>query len=174
MTIATLNIPAGVPSDGNVRVDFIPEAGLADPSAPTTAELAAASAQHLTCHIFPVAPTGSVQRNTKRRMCSKQAYEILGATEYTIDDLQYVYDVQDPESAVHEAYAALVPGTKGYLVFRWGIDVATEWATGQVVDVFPVTLGPQNKMPPAENDELTTSQPVGIGDGVVTDVELAA
>lgn len=173
MTLATLNIPPGIPSDGTVRVDFVPEGGFADPDNPSAAEVSAASAQHLTCHIFPVAPTGSVQRNTKRRMCSKRAYEILGSEEYTIEDIQYVYDIQNPESITHEAYAALVPGTKGFLVFRWGLDVAIEPEAGQVVDVFSVRLGPQNKMPPEENDELMTSQPVGI-DGVLTDLELAA
>ena len=174
MTVATLNIPPGIPSDGTVRVDFVPAAGFADYTAPTAAEVIGATAQHITCHIFPVAPTGTVQRNTKRRMCSKQAYEILGATEYTVDDIQYVYDVQNPETYTHEAYAALVPGTEGYLVFRWGMDVGIEPAAAQVVDVFPVRLGPQNKMPPAENDELMTSQPVAIIGDVASDVALGA
>lgn len=173
MTVATLNIPQGIPSDGNVRVDFVPEGGFADYTTPTATELSGATAQHLTCHIFPVAPTGTVQRNTKRRMCSKQAYEILGSNEYTIDDIQYVYDVQNPEDDLNAAYAALVPGTKGFLVFRWGIDVAEAPAAAQVVDIFPVRLGPQNKMPPAENDELMVSQPVGISGDVVTDVALS-
>lgn len=174
MTVATLNIPPGIPSDGTVRVDFVPAGGFEDYTTPTVAEVTGATAQHLTCHIFPVAPTGTVQRNTKRRMCSKQAYEILGSTEYTVEDIRYVYDVQNPESYTHEAYAALVPGIEGYLVFRWGIDVGADPEAEQVVDVFPVRLGPQIKLPPEENDELMTSQSVAITGDVATDVELAA
>ena len=174
MSVQTLNIPPGIPSDGTARVDFVPAEGFANYHEPSVAEVSGATAQHLTCHIFPVAPTGTVQRNTKRRMCSKQAYEILGSTEYTGEDIRYVYDGQNPAGDTHEAYAALVPGTEGFLVFRWGIDVSEDPEAAQVVDVFPVRLGPQIKLPPEENDELMTSQSVAITGDVATDVELAA
>ena len=173
MTVTTLNIPPGIPSDGNVRVDFVPSGGFVDYTAPTVAEVTGATAQHLTCHIFPVAPSGAVERKEKRRMCSKEKYELIGGTTYTIDDVQYVYDIQDETSDTHAAYAALTPGITGYLVFRWGMDVATDPAAGQIVDVFPVRLGPQNKMPPEENDELMVSQPVGIIGSPALDVALA-
>ena len=44
MTVATLNLPPGVPSDGTVRVDFIPDGGIANIKAATLAELTAATA----------------------------------------------------------------------------------------------------------------------------------
>lgn len=174
MTVTALNIPPGVPSNGMVRVDFVPAGGFDDHRYPTAAEVKAASAQHLTAHIFPVAPSATVQRKEKRRMGSTQAYELLGANQWTIEDLEYVYDVQSPESLTHEAYAALTPGTTGYLVYRWAAQVGLEVADGQIVDVYPVRLGPQNKMPPEADDELVVRQPVAIIGDVVSDVELGS
>lgn len=170
MTVVELNIPEGVSSNGNVRVDFVPT--FADYRDPQLTELAEATAQHLTAHIFAVAPTGSVTRKTKRRMGSKTAYELLGANEYTIDDLEYVYDVQNPTSETNEVYAALPEGTRGFLVFRWAEDVVADHVAGEFLDVFPVRLGPQNKMPPEADDELVVRQPVAITGPPAKDVEL--
>lgn len=173
MTVVDLNIPAGVPSNGMVRVDWAPEGTFADPSAPTATELNAGTVQHLTCHVFPVAPSGTVTRKEKRRMCSVQAYEILGANSYSIDDIQYVYDIQNPSDETHAAYAALTPGTEGHLVFRWGMEVGPVYAAAQVIDLFPARLGPQNKMPPEPDDELMVSQPVSFIGDVLTDIDVA-
>jgi len=174
VSVQTLNIPPGVPSDGNVRVDFVPDGGLADYTAPSAAEVAAATAQNLSCHLFGIGENATEERKEKRRLCSVQKYELLGSTAYTIDDLSYVYDVQNPESLTHEAYAALVPGTTGFLVIRWGIASGVAPAAAQVVDVYPVRLGAQRKQAPEENDELTTLQSLVVTGDKVTDVELAA
>lgn len=174
MTVTSLNIPQGVPSNGMVRVDFAPEGTFADRANPTLAELNSPTVVHVTCHVFPFAPQGSVTRTEKRRMCSVQAYEILGATAYTIEDITYVYDVQDPESVTNEAYAAMVPGTTGDLVFRWGVAVGEDHVADELLDLFPVRLGPQNKMPPEADDELIVSQPVAVVGNAIVDVALAA
>lgn len=174
MTVTTLNIPPGVPSDGTVSAYFVPAAGLAAYKAPKATEVNAATAQNLSCHVFSVGLDATEQRNRKRRLCSKQSYEILGATEWTIEDLSYVYDVQNPTSLTHEAYAALVPGTEGFLVLRYGIDAVEEpeVAVGDVVDVVPVRLGVQRKQAPAENDELTTMQSLVVTGDIAQDVAL--
>lgn len=174
MTVTTLNIPAGVPSDGNVRVDFIPAGGFADPTAATLAELTAATAEMISCHLFAINQSATTDRKEKRRLCSKYKYELLGSTTYTIEDLNYVYDVQNPESDTNAAYAALVPFTEGYLVIRWGIDAGTAIEAGQVVDILPVRLGPQIKQAPEENDELTVSQAVSVTGTPVIDYEVPA
>lgn len=172
MSVATLNIPPGVPSDGTVRADFVPDGGFSDYHNPTTAEVTAGTAQNLSCHLFSIGMDATEARNTKRRLCSKQAYEILGQTTWTLEDLSYVYDVQNPSSLTHEAYAALVPGTKGFLVLRYGIDAGTAPDAGDVVDIVPVRLGVQRKQAPAENDELITMQSVVVTGDIAQDVVL--
>lgn len=173
MSVQTLNIPEGVPSDGTVRVDFVPT--LADYTASTLAALTGATAEMIGCHMFGIGMGANTERKEKRRLCSKNKYELLGATTYTIDALNYIYDVQNPESDTNAAYAALAPRTTGFLVIRWGIDAATPLAEDQVVDIFPVRLGQQIKQAPEENDELTVSQEVVvIGDPVIDYVIPAA
>lgn len=173
MTVATLNIPPGTPSDGTVACWFVPEGGLVDYTAPTVVEVSATTAQALAAHLFGLGQGGTTARKEKRRLGSKYNYEILGATTYTIEDLSYVYDVQNPTSETHAAYTALVPFTTGHLVVRWGIDAAEPPAEGDVVDVIPVRFGPQIKQQPEENDELTVSQAVSVIGTPAVDVTLA-
>lgn len=173
MSIPTLGIPQGVSSDGMIRADWVPEGGFADPNNPTVTEVLAASATNLSCHLFSVGVGATEARKEKRRLCSKQAYELLGATTWTIEDLEYVYDVQNPESDTHKAYAALVPGSRGFLVLRYGKDSMTDPEAGDIVDIVPSRLGAQRKQPPVENDELTVMQSVVVTDEIIQDVELA-
>ena len=174
MTVQTLNIPEGIPSDGTVRVDFVPTAGIADPNAATLSELTGATAEMIGCHLFGIGTGADTERKEKKRLCQKNKYELLGATKYRIDALNYVYDVQNPESDTNAAYAALTPFSTGYLVVRWGIDAATDLTAGHVVDIFPVRLGPQIKQTPEENDELTVRQEVSVIGDPVIDYEIAA
>lgn len=172
MTVATLNIPPGVPSDGTVAVWFVPEGGLANYQTPAATEVSAVTAQALAAHLFGIGQGGETARKEKRRLGSKVNYEILGSTTYTIEDLSYVYDVQNPTSETHAAYTALVPFTKGHFVVRWGVDAAEDPAVGDVVDVIPVRFGPQIKQQPEETDELTVSQAVSIIGTPAIDVAL--
>lgn len=174
MSIPTLGIPQGISSDGTIRADWVPEGGFADPSNPSAAEVMAASAQNLSCHLFSVGVGATEARKEKRRLCSKQAYELLGATTWTIEDLEYVYDVQNPDSDTHQAYAALIPGSRGFLVLRYGMDAMEDPESGHVVDIVPARLGAQRKQPPVENDELTVMQSVVVTSDIIQDVELAA
>ena len=40
----------------------------------------------------------------------------------------------------------------GWLVVRYDIDSETDWAAGQIVEVYPCKAGDQRLIPPAEND----------------------
>lgn len=174
MSIAALELPPGIPSDGTVKVAFVPDGGFANYQVPTPAEVIAG--QELSCHLMQDGYGESADEgtNTDRRLCSKEAYTIGGSVTWTITDLRYVYDVQNPDSLTHEAYAALAPGTKGYLVARWGKDAAEPWAAGDVVDVYPVQLGVQRKQTPEANSELKVLQTPRVYGTKATDVELAA
>ena len=74
----------------------------------------------------------------------------------------------------HAAYEALVPGTSGYLVVRWGKDAEVALAAGDVVDVFAVTLGEQVPQTPEANSELYVTQVPNVTGAVYRDKTVAA
>lgn len=171
-----LNIPPGVDAEGSVLVAWVPT--LADPNTPTLTELNATGALNITCYITDqnFKPNADDATATDTRLCSKQVFETLGAATWSIDNIIYVYDPQNPDSESNKAYAAMKRGTPGYLVVRWGKDVEDfpTFAAGDVVDVFPVSLGTQVKQPPEQNSKLKVSQKPVVTGPVVEDVTLAA
>lgn len=171
-----IDVPAGVPAEGSVLVTWVPT--LADPNAPTLTELNATGSLNLTCYITEqnFKPSADDATGTDPRLCSKQVFETLGAATWSIDNIIYVLDPQNPESESNKAYAALKRGTRGFLVVRWGKDVEEfpTFVAADVVDVFPVQLGSQVKQPPEANSVLKVSQKPVVTGPVVEDVALAA
>lgn len=172
MSIATLELPPGIPSDGTVKVAVVPDEGFDDYHTPTVAEVQAGT--DISCHLMQDGYGESADEgtNTDQRLCSKEAYTIGGSVTWTITDLRYVYDPQNPSSLTHEAYAALAPGTIVYLVARWGKDAAEPWTAGDVVDVYRVQLGVQRKQTPEANSELKVLQTPRVQGTKATDVAL--
>lgn len=163
----------GVASDETVSVKFVQT--LADPAAPKLTELNAASAVQLECLLTEnFAPDASADTTQIRRMCSKQTQERAGTVTRTIADLVGAYDPQDLAAPISKAYAALAPGATGFLVVRWGIHVDTAWATGDLVDVFPVEIAFRAKMAPEQSSELKFKAKPLVTGTVVEDVPLAA
>lgn len=167
-------IPPGVSADGAVKVQFVTT--LADTAAPKVAtEVKAVSSVEASCLLTKdgFTPGAETSQASDERLCSKQVFEDYGTVTYTLDNLTYIYDVQNPESTSNKLYAAIPEGTTGYLVVRWGLDADVDWAAAQVVDVYPVKLGPQVKQPPETNSKLKVQQkPFVVGD-VQIDVALA-
>jgi len=170
------SFPVGVPADGNVKVVFVPT--IADPKAPTLAELNATSALDITCGVTGGGFTTStdVQTLTDERLCSTQTFEDVGTFTYAIDDIEYIIDPQDVSpTGENKIYKTLVPGTAGFIVVRYGVAYDTAFAAGDVVDVYPVKLGPQVKSAPERNTKLRAKQkPYTIAPGAQVDVTLAA
>lgn len=169
-----LNIPAGVSSNATVRVTFVPDGGVANPAAPTVSELEAGT--DISCHLMADGFNPGAEEATTdgRRLCSPQSYEIVGAIKFTIDDLVYVYDVQNPGSDTNAAYEALEPNTTGYLFVRWGLDVEEAWAAGQVVDGYEVRLSQRRKQQPEADNELKVAQKPSVLQRVAEDYALTA
>lgn len=161
--------PAGVKAIRKLAVGWAPT--IAGGSGPTVAEITAT----ITCDILGEQGLTAEQSkgNPPMRLCEDQKYELLGATTYSIPDLKYVVDPQNPADTNYKAFLTLVANTSGFLVFRYGLDAkTTDWVAAQKVDVAPVTLGTQVKdsVNPAEEfnflsimQKVAVTGPVRIG-----------
>lgn len=171
-----LVIPPGVDAEGSVLVKFVPT--IADPAAPTVSETNATGAVDMSCSLTQdgFQPGADTATGTDTRLCTKQVYETKGATTWSIDNLTYIWDPQNPEGDSNKVYAALPEDTKGFLVVRWGKDVEDfpELAADDVVDVFQVTMGPQVPQPPEANSKLKVQQKPFVDGPTHRDVTLAA
>jgi hypothetical protein len=118
---------------------------IANTSAPTVAEVTAVTGLNISCYILGEQDGASadVERVTLPRLkCETQTYEVVGETKWTHANLVIV---------VHPQAAALSNGKKGweaiddletgFLVRRFGILPATDFATGQFVNVYPGQMG---------------------------------
>ena len=153
MSVAPLD-PPGIDAAGNSRIVFVK--ALANPSAPTVAEIKAGT--DISCAIYSFVPTFEQSTVERTKYCSKQARETLGRTKVSIEDLEYDYHPQKPDDTAYGYYTQLTSGTQGWLIDRRGLDAKTEdWAADQLVDVYPVTVGARGRValdPNAEGEKF--------------------
>lgn len=174
MAVAVQEIP-GVVADGMVKVAWV--LAIANTGAPKLATeiKAATSVEDITCWITNAfTPNAELQMIEDRRMCSKQTFQSIGTVMWSIEELNYLFDPQNPGSENNKVYEAMVDGQIGFLVVGWGKDAEEDWAIGDVVDVFPVELGPRVPMPPESNSKLRVKQKPSVIGNVVRDVALVA
>jgi len=176
----TVTFPEGVEGEGRVKAAFLP--ALADIQAPDVAEFAAAI--DVTCYIAGDGfnPGGEQEERQDRRLCSRQVFGSPGSITYTINEITYVYDPQDPENdgGENEAYSELTPDRTGILAIRFGIDYEIPWAAEQFADFYPVILGAQFKNPPVAGagaggggtSKLTVRQTPYVSGPAFMDVEI--
>lgn len=135
--------PALVRAFGNDSWAFVP--AIADVTAPTTAELTAATGFNLSCSLFgeQEGMGASTEKVTlPRRLCETETYESNGPTSYSMSDLQVSFDPQAASGADgKKAWEALDDNATGFLVRRQGVTSTEDFAAGQFVDVVPVQLG---------------------------------
>lgn len=174
----TLSIPPGVDALGRRNFIFVPTDTL------SVATLTGSTAVDLTCYLTKGTTgfTSDTQRGTDERECTLVAAEVMGNTTYSMNDLEYVWEPQDvdADSTTNKALNLLGPrtgGGTGFIVVRYGILQDTALAAGQLVDKFPVTLGPQlpksvDGSNPAEKLKIT--QAVVINQGAVFGVPLVS
>lgn len=151
-------VPAGTAADGNGLVVWV--ATLADPNAPTSTELNGGVKVTYSLVGDGFRHTATENRIEVSRYTLKQILSLPGTR---TDELELQYVTGSP------ADTTLVPGTNGYLVERLGVANATAFATGQKVDVFPVTCGIKRKVAPTPNSELAKAQTMHIRGAVIDD-----
>lgn len=174
----TVVYPEGVPLEGNLKVAFV--SAFADPDLPTVLEATAATGVDVSCYIkggtFNL--TGDQSTIEDRRLCSTVSYETPGRATRSIDDITYVYDPQAvAASGENEAYEKLQPGTKGFFIVRGGLPFDQDFATGDIVDIWPVQMGVKRKQTPsdkAEGEKFTVIQKPFVIGPVTDDVALVA
>lgn len=163
------SIAAGTPADGNGLVLWVP--AIANPAAPTVAELTAGTVKPLT---YALAPDGfdhqtSVAIITSGRYTLAQALESEGVITDTLE-VKYVYNAAQTDTAS----TTLTTGTTGFVVKRLGVANGTAVQAGQKVTVLPVKCGVKRDVPPTANTELMKIQKLLITGTVNRDVAVAA
>lgn len=162
-------VPTGTPSDGQGLVLFVP--AIANPAAPTVAELTAGTVKQLTYSITGDGYNHSVTINevTANRLTLKQTLQYDG-TEVDNLSITYVYT----NTAGDVARVALPVGTTGFIVERWAVPNETAIAAAQLVDVIPIKASVSIKNAPVANQELTRTQRLNVTGPVYRDVAVAA
>lgn len=149
--------PASVTSDGMVKTVWVPSGGIASAAAPTVAELTAGTVKDFSGYFTDTgwAPTPTEDTVTSPRLNSTQTYNAPGRSAATIE-LIYVTNPEVPADDV--AALTLTNRATGYLVERRGLADSTAFTVGDLVTVYPVTLGIQKEGTPTANTDLTIAQ----------------
>ncbi|MEU5946314.1 hypothetical protein ABZ793_12220 [Micromonospora sp. NPDC047465] len=167
----TSPLPTSVPSDGTLRIDFVP-GPIADRNAPTVAELSAAGAQELAGYVTGdgFAPSGEQATVTDERIASTQTFEQPGRKTKSLS-VTYVHNPDDATN--NEAYLTLTEGVTGYIVTRYGVPRAQAYAAGDIVDIWPITAGEPIKNWNGANSVHTATQRLFVTGDVVIDAVVA-
>ena len=166
-----MNIPAGVSSNATVRVTFVPDGGVADPSAPTVSELDAGT--DISCHLMSdgYSRTPNITTEDARRACEESSYQVITGRSVTFEAVRFVHDPQGTDATLNEVYDSLVEGENYYILERLGISGKTELASGDVYDLYHVRLDYKDKLPTGNAEFQFAAQFANLGtptrDGVL-------
>lgn len=174
----TVTYPEAVTAQGNESYYWVET--LAVPSAPTVAELTAGVP--IACAMYDGgAVTGETNKGeAPRRVCDDRIREKSGATKYTMADIQYLYNPQGgPAHASNAVKEAMEKGAAGYIVERLGLHAkTTALAATQIVNIFPVLLGEQNRTKTGDRSdefaEFSITQSADLTGDPIYDVAIAA
>lgn len=130
-------------NDGQIKVTYVPT--IADISAPTVTELTAGT--DLECLITALEPSVEEETVTTPKLCETVTAQDPGRTAYSFG-LTFVRKDEETEDLAWESLPRL---TSGYLVFRYGKDYQTAYASGDSVQVYPGKFGEQRQQQPENN-----------------------
>lgn len=164
------DVAPGQVSDGHGMVLWVP--AIADPTAPTVAELSAAGVLDLTYKLFGDGfdHQNEVTKFETTRYTLRQTLENEGTEKDTIT-LKYPY--LGTESDV--VRLALTRYTEGFVVERLNLPKSTPLAADQLLSVVaPVRCGKQREIPRTKNTEVGKIQDLLPRGTVENDVKIAA
>ncbi len=137
---------------------------LANPAAPTVAELTGASALDVTYMFYASTATPSQSTNlatAPKRVGDGVTYQFVGESTLSIGEVRYSFDPQSAALADgRKAFEKFTPGATGYLVNRLGINRDTDIVATQKVTCYPAECGEQQEVPEgdAEGAEVAIVQ----------------
>lgn len=168
------SVPPGYVADASLRVWYV--TALANPAAPSVStEINAGTTVDITCYLTNgFNPDASAATINDDRLCLAVVLEDKGVVTWTLDDLNYIWDPQNPASISNKAYAALAEDNVGFFVARYGLNVDTAAAAAQKGFVYPVKLGTQVPLPPTRNTKGQVKQKAFINGPVQKNVSFAA
>ena len=153
--------------DGQVRVTWA--SSLANPAAPTAAELTAS--MELTPRMTPdglkadpttaAVDTGSLASTTDT--------EEVGRTKYAVE-CTFKRGTTGGEDL---PYTTLLKGLHGYLVVRRAVSVGTAWTAGQQVEVYPVACAERMNVATAPNEVMKYTVPMMVTQAPSTNATVA-
>ena len=163
-------VPASVKTDSNFVVTWVPSAGIADPEAPTAAELNAATVVDLTYSLTTSGYTRTATQASEEdaRLTLADVLQTPGKVTHSLE-LQHVTGAED-----NPADAVLVEGAVGYIVERRAVDIDTDFTAGQTVSVLPVTVGYPRPDAPTANGVFTRTVTLFPRGKVASDVAVVA
>lgn len=130
--------------DGNLKVTFAPS--IANINAPTTTELNAGTSLETL-----ITPTGLQIKPTTASVDTSNLASTF--TTQGVGRRTFAITVEMKRQTPTDTAFNLLPyKTSGYLVVRRNLAATTAWATGQNVEVYPVTVGEPELAPPAINE----------------------
>jgi hypothetical protein len=128
---------------GNDSYTWVP--AIAVKTAPTAAEVEAATGFNLSCSLFGEqegVTTSTAKVTLPRILCETDTFEVNGEVTHSMPDLMVSFDPQGAAlSDGKKAWEAMSDLEAGFLVRRQGKTATTVYAAGDFVDVIPVTLG---------------------------------
>lgn len=160
----TIVFPDGIKALGNTSVVVAP--ALANPAAPTVAEVTGAAAVNASCYLYSSfsANVTAARGDKPKRFCEKKTRQGFGPETTEISDLQYVEAPQGTDTdPANKVRVAMTPYTTQYVVERRGLPADTAvLAVGDRVNVHQVELGPQSRTRTGDGDqdEFSVTQPV--------------
>lgn len=162
-------VTPGVISDGNGLILFVPT--IANPAAPTVAELTAGTVKKLT---YSITGDGYNHTITSATVTANRLFlkQVLQYDTTITDELSITYVYTNTTDDV--VRIALAEGVTGYIVERWAVDNGAAIAAAQLVDVIPIKAGISTKNAPASGQELTRTQALNVTGAVQRDRPIAA
>ncbi|MEU5664761.1 hypothetical protein [Streptomyces longwoodensis] len=154
-------------SDGKTRVAWL--STVANINAPTTAELNAGAdyTKRITPDGLKLDPsTADVDTSS---LASTFDTKTVGRVGFDVE-LTFKRGDNPTDDA---PYSTLKYGVSGYLVVRRGLAYTTAWATGQKVEVYPITCGEPQNSSPAANEVMKFVSPMRVTDTPATAATVA-
>lgn len=136
-------------SDGNHKLTWVPDGGIANVAAPTVAELSAGGVLELSCLVtandFALGPTGDNEINDPA-LCSESNSTAPGRTNYE-GAMNFFRWIPAGEDDAWNTFTG--KGIAGYLVHRIGKHHTASYAATDEVQVFGVITGTPSPVAPA-------------------------